>query len=77
MTPHLPSLHVGASLYLCTQRRGQGSHCNPSVIWGTLGSHWLLTCSDGDPLLFLPSAQRARALGFQRRVFHRDPAELG
>lgn len=25
MTPHLPSLHVGASLYLCTQRRGQGS----------------------------------------------------
>lgn len=48
-------------------------HCNPAVISGALGTHWVLTC----PFAFAPSAQRARALGFQCCVFHRDPAELG
>lgn len=53
MSPRLPSLHLGTSLDLCTQRWGQGSspelllvlgaqsvsHCHPAVISGALGIH--------------------------------------
>lgn len=35
MTPHLPALHVGASLYLCSQHRGQGSSPELLVVSGS------------------------------------------
>lgn len=35
MTPHLPSLHVGAGLYLCTQLWGQGSSPELLVVLGS------------------------------------------